>query len=199
MDINQLINLNISAERYFILETVMKKQNKQLKEYLEEVSKISKLNIQYLIRKNYLIGKITDIENLQITDKALDLLGNKKQKININEKFNEFWELFPSTDKFKTFPRTRTLRSAKSKCKQKYEKALKKNEYTHEDIIKALNYEINQRKKSSNRRENKFKFMKNSLTWLNQEHYIVLLEEMTELNIESADSVTEDDFTQEFK
>lgn len=100
--------------------------------------------------------------------------------------FEEFWELYPGTDKHSIYPKTRALKSNRKGCEEKYKKLIEEG-VKHEDIIKALRYEIEERKKTSGK-DNKLSFMKNSSTWLNQREFEIIQETMT-------DTEDDDDWT----
>lgn len=116
------------------------------------------------------LGKDT-IEKVMNFNPVLTKVNSPMSKL-----FEEFWELYPSTDKHSIYPKSRTLKSNRRGCKEKYIKYLKDGD-KHQDIIKALRYEINDRKKTS-AKDNKLSFMKNSNTWLNQREFDIILETM---------------------
>ena len=67
------------------------------------------------------------------------------------------------------FKETRALRTGKEKCKAKYFTILAEGPYTAEEILAALKYEVDLKKKQSLQgHENKLSFMNNSITYLNQ-------------------------------
>lgn len=135
---------------------------------------------QTLIRKGYLLEegrptvaglfvikalKETDGETLEI---RIDFIQNKN-----NSNFEKWWAAYPSTDEFehkgKKFKGNRGLRTNKAECKLKLLKVLEEGDYTIEDLIKALEVEVHMKKESSiSEGENKLKYMRNSLTYLNQ-------------------------------
>lgn len=121
---------------------------------------------------------------LRVKGKELiEQLVNFKEKSKWTRKpvktpFEEFWETFPTSDSHGVFTKTRNLKSNKSGCKKKYEQYLNKG-IKHEDIIKALKYEINEKKEKSIR-DNKLSYLKNSYTWLNQKEFEIILESMEE-------------------
>lgn len=113
-----------------------------------------------------------------------------QQKLtNNNHKFEEFWLTFPNSDEHGIFKKTRILKAGKDNCKRKYIEYLTK-EVKHEDIIKALKYEIKLRRDVNNG-QNKMTYMKNSLTWLNTKEFEIILETMDEeTNDNSSDDWT---------
>jgi len=108
---------------------------------------------------------------------------------NIQDKFDEFWGLFPNSDEHGIYRKTRILKGNKDICKKKYNLFLSQG-IKHEDIIKALRYELKLRKDSNNKNNN-LTYMKNSLTWLNQKEFEIILETMSEDN----NSTSNDDWT----
>lgn len=95
-----------------------------------------------------------------------------------NHMFEEFWMTFPNSDEHSIYKKTRVLKAGKDNCKRKYFEYLRQG-IKHEDIIKALRYEIKLRRDNNNG-QNKMTYMKNSLTWLNQKEFEILLETMDE-------------------
>ena len=102
----------------------------------------------------------------------------EKKITNNNHKFEEFWLIFPNSDEHGIFKKTRILKAGKDNCKRKYIDYLNQG-IKHEDIIKALKYEIKLRRDVNNG-QNKMTYMKNSLTWLNQREFDIILETMDE-------------------
>jgi len=108
----------------------------------------------------------------------------KKKKPNVSD-FEMWWKTYPPTDTFshkgKTFTGTRAMKVKKDECKVKFNRILEEGEYTAQELIEALNFEVGQKKDNSvKEKTNKLKFMQNSLTYLNQrsfEPYIELIRE----------------------
>lgn len=121
--------------------------------------------INYSIRKKgmSIVSGTTKFTKTSTTEKAKN-----------GDMFDEFWELYPSSDRHSIYTKTRVLRSNRLGCKKKYYSLLKEG-VLHSDIIKAVRYEVEERKRTSGK-ENKLSFMKNTNTWLNQREYEVILE-----------------------
>jgi hypothetical protein len=110
-------------------------------------------------------------------DKSDEVIDNEfvpfiKKKI-ISEEFLRWWNEFPPTNNFsykgREFQGCRTLRQNKDDCKLKFDKILFEGEYTADEIIEALKLDVFRKKEQSVRTgENKFTYMQNSLTYLNQ-------------------------------
>lgn len=104
-----------------------------------------------------------------------------KKKKAPEEPFTRWWNTFPGTDTFeykgKKFVGTRALKAKKDDCKIKLNKILDEGEYTIDDLIKALELEISQKKENSYKTgANSLKYMHNSLTYLNQRDFEPFIE-----------------------
>jgi len=199
----------ITVDQILIIELVFKKDFIFLEKFLQ-IEKQRGLLLQNLIRREYLNLYDTELTydiltNIYVTDKGeevlYDLKNQNKELIDedfnltsFEEKFEEFWDLFPSSDKYMHFPRTRILRTEQEKCKKMYRKIL--DEYNHEDVIKALKYELNMREHNSvsgiNKLFSDFKYMKASSTWLNNKEFLAIQEIMKDDNNEKIDIFTRD-------
>jgi hypothetical protein len=101
------------------------------------------------------------------------------------EDFKRWWKSFPGTDTFKhknkVFNGTRSLRRDEENCRLKFNAILSEGEYTADDLIAALEFDVLQKKETSLKsNDNKLRYMQNSLTYLNQrsfEPFIDLLKE----------------------
>ena len=149
---------------------------------------------QSLIRK----GLITDTdEKLTVLGKdLLEFVGAQGGKKIIKRKpattdFEEWYKSYPGTDSFeykgKTFKGTRAIRKGKDECRLKFDKILLEGDYTAEQLIAALKYEVLQKKESSiETNSNRLTFMQNSVTYLNQrsfEAYIELINEGNQVEV----------------
>jgi len=98
-----------------------------------------------------------------------------------SEDFERWWKAFPGTDTFKhkdkTFAGTRALRRDIENCKLKFNAILSEGEYTADDLIAALEFDILQKKENSvKNNDNKLKYMQNSLTYLTQRSFEPFIE-----------------------
>lgn len=141
---------------------------------------------QSLIRKGLITE--TDEKLTTIGKDLLEFLDAKMTGKLIKRKpattdFEEWWKIYPGTDSFeykgKKFTGTRAIRKGKDECRLKFDKIIIEGEYTAQQLIAALNYEILQKKESSlQTNSNRMTFMQNSVTYLNQrafEPYIELI------------------------
>jgi hypothetical protein len=98
-----------------------------------------------------------------------------------SESFDLWWKAYPGTDTFthsgKDFTGTRSLRAKKDDCKAKLNSILAEGEYTIEEMIAALEYEVLQKKENSVvNKTNKLSYMQNTLTYLNQRTFEPFIE-----------------------
>jgi hypothetical protein len=97
--------------------------------------------------------------------------------------FERWWAAYPGTDIFthkgKSFSGGRTLRVYKDDCQLKLDAILAEGEYTIDQLIAALEYEVVQKKENSFKTgTNRLTYMQGSLTYLNQrsfQNYIELI------------------------
>ena len=109
----------------------------------------------------------------EITGQQELVLKGRKSKEN---KFYEFWNAYPISDAHGKWKRTRSLKNHKEKCEELYSKYIK-NGVKHDDIMKALKWQVAECKKNS-QTSNRLTFMKNSQAWLNQREFEIILEDM---------------------
>ena len=148
-------------------------------------------NIELVSLEKLKLIKLNNDE-IHLREKGKNLIESLVQFTQVTQTelspFDEFWETFPSSDKHSIYYKTRNLKSNKKGCKDKYKQLLKEG-VKHSDIIKALRYEVEERKKLSGA-DNKLSFIKNSFTWLNQREYDIILESMNESDEEDWTSNT---------
>lgn len=126
----------------------------------------------------------------------LDFMNTKSSGRIIRRKpastdFEEWWKTYPGTDSFeykgKKFTGTRALRLYKDDCRLKFDKIILEGEYTAQQLIAALNYEITQKKETSvATNSNRLTFMQGSSVYLNQrsfEPFIELINEGAKVDI----------------
>lgn len=122
------------------------------------------------------------------------------KKVVETDTFDAWWKAYPGTDTFthkgQTFTGSRGLRKQKEDCKAKLIAILEEGEYTIEEMIAALEFEVLQKKENSVKSKmNKLSFMQNSLTYLNQrtfESFIELVKQGVKINDEPSISGTVD-------
>ena len=84
--------------------------------------------------------------------------------------FAEFWQLYPASDKFKHWKRTRALRVNKTRAFKYFCDILTRGEYSYPQIKSALLSDI-KAKQDSSLMENQFKYMQAITSWLNKGIY----------------------------
>lgn len=185
----EIIKKSYSLDIIYLLKLI--EQNYDVSELCKENVKI---NVLYntLIRK----GLITETED-KLTILGTELLEFiesksstkfKKKKFG-NGGFDSWWENYPGTDKFeykgRSFPATRALRANKDECRTKFNKILLEGDYTSNQLVEALKYDVQSKKDNSiSTGNNKLSFMQNSLTYLNQrtfEPFIEIIKEGKEI------------------
>jgi hypothetical protein len=187
----ELIKRSYNLDIIYLLKLI--EEQYDISPLYKDSMKIASL-YQSLIRK----GLITDTdEKLTVLGKdLLEFVGAQGGKKIIKRKpattdFEEWYKSYPGTDSFeykgKTFKGTRAIRKGKDECRLKFDKILLEGDYTAEQLIAALKYEVLQKKESSvETNSNRLTFMQNSVTYLNQrafEAYIELINEGNQVEV----------------
>lgn len=194
-----LDKFNLVADQLLIIELLFFKEYSDLDTYIPRLASNYDILMQNLLRRDFIkyyndnLASYRNVRNISLTLKGENVLkalrditpdNDSKVVITVETYFNEFWDKFPSSDKWNNFPSTRALKSDKNGCNKRYNKLLLEEGYNHTDIIKALDFQIRMFKKNSTVVENKLKFFQNSSTWLNQKTFLEYLELMKEESIE---------------
>lgn len=179
---NELYKNGYTLDMVFLLK--LAEDDVDVKTLCEESAKL-KVLYQGMFRK----GLITEDNVITLAGKEVLQLLNKEDESNIvlkkkkavEDDFNIWWKTFPGTDTFihngVSFAGTRSLRTKKDECKVKLNKILAEGEYTIEELVQALEYEVLQKKENSVKtKTNKLSFMQNSLTYLNQRTFEPFIE-----------------------
>lgn len=189
----QIIQNGYSLDMVFLLK--LAEEGIDIKLFCEESPKLEAL-YQGIYRK----GLITVDDKLTLTGKSvLEFLTTTEEttklvkKKKTDEEFDLWWKAYPGTDTFtyagKNFTGTRSLRAKKDECKAKLHKILDEGEYTIQELVAALEFEVNQKVNNSIKTGvNKMSFMQNSLTYLNQrtfEPFIELIREGQKQELEA--------------
>lgn len=176
-----------SLDMLYLIELISSDEQADVNALCCEIPKLEVL-CKSLHRK----GLVTD--EYKLTTKARDLLefvnsessnGSLKRKRKTDDDFDRWWKAYPGTDTFRhkgrTFTGTRSMRVKKDDCRAKFDKIMSEGEYTADELIAALEYEVLQKKENSVKNaSNKLTFMQNSLTYLNQrtfEGFVELIKE----------------------
>lgn len=131
-----------------------------------------------LLRKQYIT------EDWKITILGKDLyksVSEDHENVNITTKINDsgfdlWWKTYPGTDDFEikgvSFKGSRSLKSNKKLCKIRFSAIINEGEYNEEEMIKALELEVDMKKEQSlQTRSNKLTYMQLSTTYLNQRSF----------------------------
>lgn len=174
-----LIKQSYSLDHIYLLKLV--EANIDIQPMIDGSMKISGL-YQSLVRK----GLISNVTN-EITQIGRELLAYsdseqtiKKLKVKSSD-FENWWNIFPSTDNFehrgKKFTGSRGLKRSREDCRIKFNKILSEGEYTTEQLIEATKLDVFLKKEASVKHgENRLSYLQNSLTYLNQRSYEPFLE-----------------------
>ena len=168
----ELLNKGYSLDMMYILELIQ--NQKDVSSLIEENRKagdlLSTLRRKQLINEgdNNLTTKGQEIlAFLNTSAKAL-----KTKKVDDTD-FNKWWNAYPGTDTFGykgvDFQGVRSLRTNKDKCRASFDKIVLEGEYTSMELIKALEFQVEQiKERSVKERQNKLTYLQNSLSYLNQ-------------------------------
>lgn len=183
----QIVKNGYSLDTIFLL-LLAEEEDVDVCAYCESSPKLEAM-CQNLIRKGLLNehNKVTlsgraVLDFLKLEDVQTVKLVKKKK---IDTEFQRWWKAYPGTDTFtyknKKFSGTRTIRVKVDECKAKIDKILDEGDYTIDDLVSALEFEVLQKKENSIKTNtNKLTYMQNSLTYLNQrtfEPFIELIKE----------------------
>jgi|TARA_R110000868_G_scaffold396698_1_gene668982 hypothetical protein len=185
----EIIKKSYSLDSIYLLKLI--EEDEDVAPLYEDSMKIGAL-YQGLIRKG-LISK--DEEKITLEGKdLLKFIGedNKSPRI-VKRKplvtdFEEWWKNYPTTDSFtynnRTFKGSRSLRRAKNDCKVKFKSIINEGEYTPEQLIDALKYEVKVKvERSVKEGKNIMSYMQGSVPYLNQRTFEGFIELMqTEIN-----------------
>lgn len=180
----QLLKKGYSLDTIFLLK-IIQKEKCNIKDMCAEDTKLSAL-YQGLVRK----GLISEDCKLMVEGKSiLEFLSTPieqsatlgKRKPIEDDRFNLWWNAYPGTDNFfhkgVDFSGSRTLRVNKEECKLKLNKILEEGEYTLEEIVEALKFDVLQKKENSVKtKANRLAYMQSSITYLNQRSFEPFIE-----------------------
>ena len=132
-------------------------------------------------------GLLSEANKVTILGKELLAFLNEEKETKLPKKkktdsdFDKWWSVYPGTDTFtyksQSFTGTRSMRAKKEECKVKFNNILAEGDYTANELLAALEYEILQKKENSIKtKTNRLTFMQNSLTYLNQRSFEPFIE-----------------------
>lgn len=177
----ELLKSGFSLDMVFLLKLV--EEGHDLKEICEGNPKLEIL-VQGIYRK----GLISGDNKITLTGRnVLKFIKEEAPKDNIikkkpaSEDFKMWWKAFPGTDTFKyknkTFTGSRSLRRDEENCRLKFNAILSEGDYTANDLIAAIEFDVLQKKENSYKSgDNKLKYIQNSLTYLTQRSFEPFIE-----------------------
>jgi hypothetical protein len=177
----ELLKSGFTLDMVFLLKLV--EEGHDLKDICKDDVKLG-IVYQSVYRK----GLVSESGKLTLTGKnILKFLKEEAPKDKIikkkpaSEDFARWWKVFPGTDTFEhkgsKFAGTRSLRREIENCKLKFNAILSEGEYTADDLIAALEFEVLQKKENSLKNNtNKMTYMQNSMTYLNQRSFEPFIE-----------------------
>ena len=177
IDINEVRKSGLTLEQVLALLTL---ESERIGERLP-YSSVEDSDLVNLFNKGLLNadgnGYTVTREGRALVNMVLDRPQEPEPAVKVSaQDFEDFWEAFPSNDQHGNWLRTRTLKSDKNRCQALYKRAIEDGR-TKEEILRALNWEIKDRKAKSTT-SNRMSFMKASSAWLYQREYEIILEEI---------------------
>lgn len=171
IDINFLIENNITANQYLILYLLTSKKYSYLKKY-SEITNVKPSEYKDLVVKGFIHYPNGDYDEIQYEN----ILVREKFRELVIEKdfFDDFYDAYPQKV---TRPSGNTdyLRTSSPKARELYSKITSNKKSAHEKILHCLKYEIRVREL-----ENQMQYMKKMLSWLENEEWRTWEERMQE-------------------
>lgn len=173
----ELLDLGLDLNTYYILRLADKGADISLNITSSRIEAWK----QTLIRKGYLTDKseisLTGKELLKAMEDGYKYKPIKKaQKLAADTEFDLWWAAYPPTDTFEfkgmKFVGSRALKVKKEECRVKFNNILNEGDHKGEDMIRALKFEVLQKKSLSTvTKQNKMSYFQNSGTYLYQRSY----------------------------
>lgn len=158
MNLDYLFKNKMTANQFLVLQLILEKRDDRLKEVAEVIGVVeySKI-IKALVAMEFLLMFSEDEETAgyEVTQKALSTFKGKGH-------FEEFHMLYP-VSVVRPDGKRESLRTAKKSCSTKYNRLAKRRD-VHENIMKCLEFEIQERTKDGS-----LMYMKKMPNWLSSE------------------------------
>lgn len=162
VNIDYLIKNKITANEFLVLQMIIEKQDNRLNKFQKVVGDEVYANILSSLKDMGFIDTIVITSNdkeivyeHKVTETALRTFKGKGY-------FEEFYAAFP-VSVIRPDGKRESLRTDKKRCNTKYNRIAKRKD-VHEHIIKCLEFEISERK-----RTNSLMYMKKMPNWLSSE------------------------------
>jgi len=169
----EIISKGYDLNIVFLLRLINEQYD--LSALLTESAKINAM-IQGIVRKGLVNEELTKLTTQG--QEILVFMDSKeprkivKKKVDESE-FEKWWKAFPGTDNFeykgRKFTGCRSLRADKDSCRSKFDKIILDGDYTAEQLIEALKYDVQSKMEASIKTGmNKLTYLQNSKTYLHQ-------------------------------
>lgn len=176
-----LIKEGISLDHVYLLSLLKSGENLSAFKTTKEKSLIQGLSRRLLITED---NKLT-LEG----ERVFEFLNTPEPQdtallkpVNQDEAFETFWKAYPSNDGIVIdnkviFKPSRSLKGKKEEAHELFRQIMSENEYTLEQILKALKYEVTSKIELSVKlKVNKMTYMQMSSTWLRQRTFVQFVE-----------------------
>lgn len=168
VDLNKIKELNITPNQFIFIKSIQNPSNGKIKSFT--TSFIKENEVIDLINKGFLTEN-SNITKAELTDYFIDVYtGEFKEDF-----FQVFYELYPVSvvrpDGLKDY-----LRTDINRCKKLYKQIVGSSRDKHDNLIKCLLYEIQQKQ-----RNNKMSYFKKMRTWLVSEQWLEAEEAMKDV------------------
>lgn len=182
--------LNAGIDMNLVMILIMVDKDIDISDYLSDSK--TKAYVEAIKRKGFIVyndkSGLDEISPLGRSILAAVKSGNscksllKREKKAKEDSFDLFWKAYPATDKIDyygfTSPTTRNLRGSKEKTRELFNKIIAEGEYSAQDLIDAIEYQVLLKKKESFRtRKNELKYIQGSETWLRQRTFEAFIED----------------------
>lgn len=192
--IEELRNLRIDLSVFWGMGQILK--NKKVHNFIISALKRknwwdndnNKLNLAGEEMYNKLLEIKNSPENFEIGTLKKE---EKKVKKEIQEEFEEWWKIYPSTNNFVyqdvQFSGTQSKKKDKEKCFEHYQ--ILRKDYSQKEMIDSITFHIEEAKKESlKENKNQITYIPNSERYLREERfvpYIEITKKMKEIGIKS--------------
>jgi hypothetical protein len=179
-DIEIIKKLNLTLDEYFIIYNKMG-QFSELPLYRP------KNEVYENLREKGLLDRKNDV-SLEVKQVFANLNDEfLPSRAFLEHEFEQWWKVFPTTDQFKHWPRTRQIKTDKAQAKRKYIKAIEDG-FSPEQLLEAIKADVDQRIKTSIT-SNNLKFIKSPARWLQSQDFADFLIKKEDISIVVKDAL----------
>lgn len=180
---SRLIDVGVSVAAYFYTYYVKHGGTEHLLTLFPNLEEVHEECLKKLLVDDS--GKVTLVGDLLLSSLPLKLkienraAAKKENDPSEEEEFEKFWSIYPSSDKWGAYPRTRAIKTNKAGTFSKWRQVIKRGIST-EQLLVALEKQIQEMKTASMlHARNELRFLQNPATWLNQGTYEAYLADDT--------------------